>query len=61
MARLSLVAMLILSDIALAQLKESAMAQHTDYRTVKVDGLTIFYRALYTGATERSYIPIGDR
>jgi hypothetical protein len=35
---------LILTRDALAQLKESAMAQHTSYRTVKVDGLSIFYR-----------------
>ena len=27
-----------------AESKESAMAQHTSYRTVKVDGLSIFYR-----------------
>jgi hypothetical protein len=35
---------LLLSRQALAQSKESAMAQHTSYRTVKVDGLWIFYR-----------------
>src|SRR5262249_9806396 len=29
---------------ALAQSKEPAMAAHTSYRTVKVDGLSIFYR-----------------
>ena len=44
MAWLSLVAMLILSGNVLAQSKESAMAQHISYRTVKVDGLSIFYR-----------------
>jgi pimeloyl-ACP methyl ester carboxylesterase len=37
-------AVLILSRNALAQSKESAMTQNTSYRTVKVDGLTIFYR-----------------
>jgi pimeloyl-ACP methyl ester carboxylesterase len=35
---------LMLSHTALAQSKESAMAQHTAYRTVNVDGLAIFYR-----------------
>jgi len=35
---------LMLSHTALAQSKESAMAQHTSYRTVNVDGLSIFYR-----------------
>jgi len=48
MAWLGLVAMLILYGTVLAQSstspKESAMAQHTFYRTVKVDGLSIFYR-----------------
>src|SRR6267143_4246579 len=33
-----------LSRNVLAQSKESAMAQHRSYRTVKVDGLSIFYR-----------------
>jgi hypothetical protein len=33
---------LILARNVLAQSKESAMAQHTTYRTVKVDGLSIF-------------------
>jgi pimeloyl-ACP methyl ester carboxylesterase len=35
---------LILSRSALARSKEPAMAAHTSYRTVKVDGLSIFYR-----------------
>jgi hypothetical protein len=39
-----LIPVLILSRNAFAQSKESAMAQHTSYRTVKVDGLSIFYR-----------------
>jgi pimeloyl-ACP methyl ester carboxylesterase len=43
-AWLGLIATLILSHNALAQSKESAMAQPTLYRTVKVDGLSIFYR-----------------
>src|SRR5271155_3355382 len=47
-SKLALVAVLIVCRNALAQLpsqpKESAMAQNTLYRTVKVDGLTIFYR-----------------
>src|SRR5579864_8349996 len=41
---LGLLTVLILSRNALAQSKESAMAQHTEYHTVKVDGLSIFYR-----------------
>jgi pimeloyl-ACP methyl ester carboxylesterase len=41
---IGLVATLLLSHNALAQSKESAMAQHILYRTVKVDGLSIFYR-----------------
>jgi pimeloyl-ACP methyl ester carboxylesterase len=41
---LGLIVVLILSRNVLAQSKESAMAQHTSYRTVKVDGLSIFYR-----------------
>jgi hypothetical protein len=44
---LALIVLLILSSTALAQSpapsKESAMAQHTLYQTVKVDGLNIFY------------------
>jgi pimeloyl-ACP methyl ester carboxylesterase len=40
----ALLALLTLSGDALAQFEESAMAQHTNYRTVKVDGLSIFYR-----------------
>lgn len=40
----SLVTMLILCGTVLAQSKESAMAQHISYRTVNVDGLSIFYR-----------------
>ena len=42
MIRLGLVALIILSCNVLAQSKESAMAQHISYRTVKVDGLSIF-------------------
>jgi hypothetical protein len=38
LSKLGLVAVLILSDKVLAQSKESAMAQHLAYRTVKVDG-----------------------
>ena len=41
---LALIAGLVLSSDVLAQSKESAMAPHTTYRTVKVDGLSIFYR-----------------
>jgi len=41
---LGLLVVLVLSRNALAQSKESAMAQHTLYRTVKVDGLSIFSR-----------------
>jgi pimeloyl-ACP methyl ester carboxylesterase len=41
---LGLIGVLMLSCNALAQSKESAMAQHTSYRTVNVDGLAIFYR-----------------
>jgi alpha-beta hydrolase superfamily lysophospholipase len=41
---LGLIGVLILSCNALAQSKESAMAQPTSYRTVNVDGLAIFYR-----------------
>ena len=44
MAWLSQVAMLILCGNVLSQSKESAMAQHISYRTVNVDGLSIFYR-----------------
>ena len=44
MGWLSLAAVFILCGNVLAQSKESAMAQTTLYRTVKVDGLTIFYR-----------------
>jgi pimeloyl-ACP methyl ester carboxylesterase len=44
MACLSVVAMLVLSRSVFAQPRESAMAQHVSYRTVKVDGLSIFYR-----------------
>jgi pimeloyl-ACP methyl ester carboxylesterase len=44
MNRLALIAVLILSRSALAQPKESAMAQHTTYHNIKVDGLSIFYR-----------------
>ena len=41
---LNLLGSLILSGNALAQAKESAMAQHISYRTINVDGLSIFYR-----------------
>jgi pimeloyl-ACP methyl ester carboxylesterase len=41
---LGLIAMLTLSHNVLAQSKESAMATPTTYRTIKVDGLSIFYR-----------------
>jgi pimeloyl-ACP methyl ester carboxylesterase len=41
---LGLVAVFILSRIVLAESKESAMAQDTLYRTVKVDDVSIFYR-----------------
>ncbi len=44
MTWLGLMGVLILSGNVLAQPKESAMAQHISYRTVKVDGLSIFYR-----------------
>jgi len=44
MTWLGLVATLILSCNVLAQSKDSAMAQHISYRTVRVDGLSIFYR-----------------
>ena len=44
LTRLGLVAVLVLSGNVLAQSKEPAMAQHASYRTVKVDGLSIFYR-----------------
>src|SRR5271170_2827754 len=44
MAWLGLVATLILSHNVLAQSKESAMAPHTAYLAIKVDGLSIFYR-----------------
>src|SRR5215470_8385132 len=43
-AWLGLMVALILSRSALAQSKEPAMAAHTSYRAVKVDGLSIFYR-----------------
>src|SRR5499425_3059434 len=41
---LDLMSVRMLSCKALAQSKESAMAQHTSYRTVHVAGLAIFYR-----------------
>src|SRR5258706_11852475 len=41
---LTLVAVLVVTRNLQAQSKESAMTQHTSYRTVKVDGLNIFYR-----------------
>src|SRR5207247_8840160 len=43
-AGLSSVAPLLDADIVLVQSKESAMAQHISYHTVKVDGLSIFCR-----------------
>ena len=39
-----LILVLMLSQNALPQLTEPARPQHTSYRTVKVDGLAIFYR-----------------
>src|SRR5258706_13236841 len=44
MAWLTLVAVLIVSRNLHAESKESAMSQPVSYRTVKVDGLSIFYR-----------------
>src|SRR5438045_6784568 len=44
MTWLGLLAALVLPRDLLAQSKEPAMAQHVSYRTVKVDGLSIFYR-----------------
>src|ERR1700722_9499160 len=41
---LALFAVLVLSGTVLAQSKEPAMAQRPAYRSVKIDGLTIFYR-----------------
>ena len=41
---LGLVGVLILSRNVFAQSKESAMTQPISYRTVKADGLSIFYR-----------------
>src|SRR5580658_7812303 len=38
------VALLVLCQNVFAQSKESTMAQNTLYRSVKVDGLSIFYR-----------------
>jgi pimeloyl-ACP methyl ester carboxylesterase len=43
-AWLGLVGMVVPSGNVFAQPKESAMAQHVSYRTVKVDGLSVFYR-----------------
>ena len=43
-AGLSSVAPLLDADIVLVQSKETGMAQHISYRTVKVDCLSIFYR-----------------
>ena len=42
--QLGLFALLILCGNVLAQSKESTLSQSTMYRTVKVDGLSIFYR-----------------
>ena len=44
LAKVALIAMLVLSRRALAESKESAMAQHISYRAMKVDGFSIFYR-----------------
>ena len=44
MTWLGLLAVLVLSRNVLAQEKGAAMAQNTSYRTVQVDGLSIFYR-----------------
>jgi pimeloyl-ACP methyl ester carboxylesterase len=44
MVWLVLAALLVSSGNVLAQTKEFTMATHTMYRTVKVDGLNIFYR-----------------
>jgi pimeloyl-ACP methyl ester carboxylesterase len=41
---LGLIGVRMLSCHALAQSKEFAMAQHTSYHTVHVDGLSLFYR-----------------
>src|SRR3954463_1924512 len=41
---LVVVAISVLSSNVLAQSKELAMAEHVSYRTVQVDGLSIFYR-----------------
>jgi hypothetical protein len=41
---LALIVVLIFGRNVLAQSKESALVQHIAYRTVKVDGLSIFYR-----------------
>jgi hypothetical protein len=44
MAWRSLAALLILSGNIFAQPTETTMPTHTTYRTVKIDGLNIFYR-----------------
>jgi pimeloyl-ACP methyl ester carboxylesterase len=44
LSELGLVAALVLLRDVPAQSKEPAMSQHVMYRTVKVDGLSIFYR-----------------
>ena len=44
MTWLGLLAVLVLSRSVLAQEKGAAMAQNTSYRTLQVDGLSIFYR-----------------
>src|SRR3982751_7133733 len=41
---IGLLVIVILCDNARAQSKDPAVAQHVSYRTVKVDGLSIFYR-----------------
>jgi pimeloyl-ACP methyl ester carboxylesterase len=41
---LALLTALVICRDGIAQSKESAVSQHTLYRTVKVDGLSIFYR-----------------
>ena len=42
--RIGLIVLPVLAPHAIAQAKESAVANRTAYRTVKVDGLSIFYR-----------------
>src|SRR5258707_12600818 len=44
LSNVALLALLILSQSALARSTKPATTQHASYRTVKVDGLSIFYR-----------------